>query len=114
MEDIIPRPLNIVKMSQSRSRPENEAHGIYSLPFPLIPYRKSSVCGFSRRSSNDSTNSMATAPEQIKVPKRKRANHNAEDKEHSDWAKDSDKVRCSFLVPSYVAYRRAGSRLDRL
>ena len=99
MEEMIPRPLNVVKMSRSKSKVENDVHSIYSLPYPLIPYRKSSVRGFSRRSSNDSTNSMVTAPEQIKVPKRNRASR--VEKEEEDGAKDSDKVCCSFCVWLY-------------
>lgn len=95
MEEIIPRPLNVVKMSQSK--PENEMDNIYKLPYPHIPYRRSSIRAYSRHSSNDSTNSMVTAPEQIKVPKRNRGNASngvREETEDSDGVKGSDKVRC--------------------
>lgn len=105
MEEMIPRPLNVVKTAGSKPK-----HGIRLASrssYPFIPCRRSSLRGDSRHSSSDSTNSMATAPdeipEQIKVPKRSRANTQSSDHgqqkedETVGYGKGSDKVTCLFF-----------------
>ena len=76
MEDIVPKPLRVVK---NQSNPMHELRSVSYSSYPSIPCRKSSLRVDWRQFSSDSTDSTKTPPfsdnpKQIKIRKRGQAN----------------------------------------
>lgn len=100
MEDIIPKPLRVVK---NQSNPMHEIRSVSCSSYPSIPCRKSSLRVDWRQFSSDSRDSTETPPfsdnpKQIKIRKRNQANtrlsnHGQENRQRSDsYSASSDKV----------------------
>ena len=110
MEDIIPKPLRVVK---NQSNPMHEIRSVSCSSYPSIPCRKSSLRVDWRQFSSDSRDSTETPPfsdnpKQIKIRKRNQANtrlfnHGQENRQRSDsYSASSDKVPPPLPLPSFI------------
>lgn len=93
MDDLVPKPLRIVKSTPVRKR---EYTGLPALSYPQIPRRDSSVRGDWRRRSDESGNSITTPPlsvsmEQLEMPKMRSA----------EKVRKNEGYRCETKVTDY-------------
>lgn len=92
MDDLVPKPLRIVKSAPMR---KDEYTGLSALSYPRIPRRMSSARGDWRKHSDESANSIVTPPlsvsmERLEIPKVRSAEKGRK-----------DGVRCETEITDY-------------
>ena len=105
MEDIIPKPLRVVK---NQPNPMHEIRSVSCSSYPSIPCRKSSLRVDWRQFSSDSRDSTETPPfsdnpKQIKIRKRGQANTRPLSHGQGNWQKSGSYSASSDEVPPSLA-----------
>ena len=104
MEDIIPKPLRVVK---NQPNPMHEIRSVSCSSYPSIPCRTSSLRVDWRQCSNDSRNSTKTPPfsdnpKQIKIRKRGQTNTRLSSHSQGNWKRSGSDSAASDEVPSFL------------
>lgn len=105
MEDIIPKPLRVIK---NQPNPMHELRSVSCSSYPSIPCRKSSLRVDWRQFSNDSRDSTETPPfsdnpKQIKIRKRGQANTRLSNNGQGNWQGSASYSAASDEVPPSLA-----------
>lgn len=106
MENLVPKPLRVVK--SERPVRKREYTGLSALPCPRVPQRRSSLRSDWRQSSDESANSIFTPPlsvsmEHLEVPKirmkRGRDGGFRRETEITHYTGDEHEVFCTLYLP---------------